>query len=557
MKKIKSKEVIDLPGLEEYNLKHSEKKLSRLEKSWAGIFRHHILPYLPVQEIGCFFSDSMGRPSKELYAVIGTVVLQQIFNLSDEKTVEELAFSEQWHYALDCYDENDQLIAERTLWKIRDCFQKLQLWETTFNRTTDRLLEYFGTDVSKQRLDSVHVYSNMARLGRIRLMSRTVGNFLHNLKRQDSVFFSNAIPLSLLERYGTKKDTSYFGQVKPEDSERTLQCIAEDMYFLTTSFESNELVISMKSFKLLQRVFSEQCTVEGEEVKVKAARKLPADSVQNPSDPDAGYDGHKGQGYQTQIMETYSKEEDKIGESKPNLITYVKTESASEHDSKALEPALQNLKERGILCEKGLGDTLYTGNDNVEKAKEYGVNLIGPTPGKKAAIDSPFIGVNETTYEIIACPAGKRPDEIKHGKKGKITVIWYKSTCASCDQSCPFKSCKKGRRYYYTIESMKTHLRRVFEESKEFKEDYRYRSGVEGSISRFILLTGARRSRYRGKSKMQFSQTLKALGINMFRVRNYVRKMSKKPRAVALSYFLSSKFCFFRSYSSQKWNYVA
>jgi IS5 family transposase len=347
--------------------------------------------------------------------------------------------------------------------------------------------------------------------------------------------------------------------VKPSESARTLQSVAEDMYLLKTSFESNEMVISMKSFKLLQRVFAEQCKVEGEEVKVKAAKEVSADSVQNPSDPDAGYDGHKGQGYQTQIMETYIKEEDKVDKPQLTLITAVHTESASEHDSKALEPALENLQERSIACKKVLADTLYSSAENVELAKEYGVELIGPAPGKKAEISNHSIEVDETTYEIKACPAGHSPDEIKHSKNGAITVIWYKSNCASSCQtdSCPFKSCKKGKKHYYKIESMKAHLRRVYEESKEFKEEYRYRSGIEGSISRFISMASARRSRYRGESKMQFSQTLKALGVNLFRVTNYKRKLSKNPPKASFSFFLFDKNYFFSQYCCQNWKYAA
>jgi IS5 family transposase len=558
MKKIKHKEELAIPGLAEHELLHSKQKLARLEKSWAGVFRQHILPYLPVEKMSRFYSDSMGRQSKELYALFGAVVLQEVFDLNDEKTVEELAFSEQWHFALDCYDERDHLICERTLYTMRFQIQQLELWDKIFNKVTHEMITCFGVDVSKQRLDSVHVYSNMARLGRIRLMSLTVSQFLRNLKRQSQALFST-IPLSVIEKYGTKKETSYFGQVKPSDSEKTLQSVAEDMYLLKTSFESNEIVISMKSFKLLQRVFSEQCTVEGEEVKVKAAKEVAADSVQNPSDPDAGYDRHKGQGYQTQIMETYSKSADENAEPKLNLITYVHTESASEHDSKALEPALENLRERGIACKKALADTLYSSAENVELAKEYGVELIGPTPGKKAAIGNHPIEINETTYEITACPAGHSPNVIKHSKKGMITVIWHKATCATCchTDSCPFKSCKKGRKHYYKKESMRTHLRRIYEESQEFKEEYRYRSGIEGTISRFIPMTGARRSRYRGESKMQFSQTLKALGINMFRVTNYKRKLSKNPPKASFSFFLFDKNYFFSQYCLQNWKYAA
>ncbi|MCP4010146.1 MAG: hypothetical protein GY726_11605, partial [Proteobacteria bacterium] len=45
-------------------------------------------------------------------------------------------------------------------------------------------------------------------------------------------------------------------------------------------------------------------------VKIKKPKEIPSDSLQNPSDPDATYSGHKGQGYQVQVMVTYTETAD-------------------------------------------------------------------------------------------------------------------------------------------------------------------------------------------------------------------------------------------------------
>ncbi|MCD4817251.1 MAG: transposase, partial [Candidatus Cloacimonetes bacterium] len=69
--------------------------------------------------------------------------------------------------------------------------------------------------------------------------------------------------------------------------------------------------------------------------------------------------------------------------------------------------------------------------------------------------------------------------------------------------------------------------RRQYEESIDFKDEYRYRSGIEATNSRFIHMTGVRRSRYRGLEKMKFGQKLKALAINVFRIAKYLQKVHK------------------------------
>ena len=138
--------------------------------------------------------------------------------------------------------------------------------------------------------------------------------------------------------------------VKPSESGKTLDQLAEDVFVLTKRFATVALVQDMSSFKLLIRLFNEQCVVEDlqESTGLKAVARpnmdVPSDSLQNPSDPEAGYSGHKGQGYQVQVVENYSADEKK----QLSLITYVAVESADNHDAGSLLPALDKLAEQDM-----------------------------------------------------------------------------------------------------------------------------------------------------------------------------------------------------------------
>jgi len=54
------------------------KRKSLIENSWAKIFRDEILPELPVHKLQPFYHSSRGAPTKELYAMLGLMILQQM-----------------------------------------------------------------------------------------------------------------------------------------------------------------------------------------------------------------------------------------------------------------------------------------------------------------------------------------------------------------------------------------------------------------------------------------------------------------------------------------------
>lgn len=550
MIKIKSKEQIEIDGLEEWRNHYSTKKIARLEKSWAFAFHKYILPYLPVESLRKFYSDEIGRKSKELYSAMGAVVLQQFFDLSDDETVDKLAFDQQWHFALDCFDEKDQVMCARTLFSMRTHISEENLADKIFADATDIMVKTFQIDVSKMRLDSVHVHSNMACLGRVRILQRAIIKFLRNLKKKHLKLFNSSISEELKDRYLKKDADSCFNLIKPSDRERNLQSRADDMYGLIRIFQNNKKISNMNTFKLLCRIFDEQCTACENEAIVKNPKDVGSDSIQNPSDLDAGYDGHKGQGYQTQLMESCLVKNVKNSFEPVNLylILHAETESSDKHDSYALEPAIKDVTERGYKCLKLLADAAYGGTKNTEMAQEYNVELVSPTLGRSSEKQLEEFDYHADNYEVTSCPAGKKPDEIKHNKKKSITAIWYGSTCEGCPKSekCPTQKCNKGRKLYYTISSIKCNFRREYEKSKAFIDQYKLRSGIEATNSRFISMTGGRRSRYRGLEKMRFSQKLKALAINMYRIAKYLKEL---PDFVHISSFWAyfSNFCFLRS----------
>ena len=169
----------------------SPKRRQLLDRSWSGLFKNEILPELPVGKIVPFFNNGFGRPTKELYTVLGVLVFQQTFDLTDEEACNQFTYNIQWHYALNITEESDsaKYMCPKTLWNMRSILVENALDGFLFECITKKLADIFKVNTDHQRLDSVHIKSNMRRLGRIGIFVSAIHKFLKNLNRHHITLF--------------------------------------------------------------------------------------------------------------------------------------------------------------------------------------------------------------------------------------------------------------------------------------------------------------------------------------------------------------------------------
>lgn len=504
------------------------KRRKILDNGWPGLFREHVLPCLPIGQIARHFDEAMGRPTKELYSAIGALILQQQFDLTDTEAVQQYAFNLQWHYALNITEESDsaKYLSPRTLWNNRNIVAENNLEDAIFSAATQQLATVFNVNPDQQRIDSVHIKSNMRRLGRIGIFSESIHKFLVNLKRQHPTYFAE-VDEQIVETYLAEKALSCFSRVKPSESRKTLTGVSRDLFDLVHQFQNQAEVAAMYSFKMLQRVLGEQCNLTEDKdhpVELKQPKKIASDSLQNPSDPDATYSGHKGQGYQVQIMETYSPhEEDTEQEQKSlNLITHVEVEQAHQSDAHALIPAVESAETLNLKPNEVLADTLYNSDDNQQQAEEHNVEIVAPTmsAGNKDRLHLSDFEI-ASDGQVLRCPQGHAP--VTKKKKKRFSVGFACEHCDNCPEKdrCPVK---KGKKSYYlrvTKKDVRIAKRRQYEKSDEFQDRYRWRAGVEATMSEYDRRTGVKHLRVRGLKAVRYAAKLKALGINIFRAAAY------------------------------------
>ncbi len=495
----------------------TEKTRKRLLDGWAGVFRHVILELMPVETISGHFDPAMGRPTKELYSMAGLLLIKEFMDWTKDEALDAYSFRMDIHYALNLEPVTHD-ISMRTLERYINLFEDDDLAKSVMLEITVTLVGLLELNIDKQRLDSTHIFSDMASFGRTRLMGVAIKRFLTQLKRHDPKAYE-LLDEQLRKRYAPGVNQLFADTKKDSESRRLLrQQVAEDMYLLIRRFADTAEHTGRDSYKAMERIFYEQCEVHEEKVCVK--KKTGGNVIQNPSDLDATYDGHKGPGYQVQISETCHPENE------TQLITCALPQTAVEPDTTAISEVLDSLEESELLPREMFADTHYCSDENVQAATNRGVELVGPVQCG-SLIDKDVVRLNvddfdidEQTEEVVCCPAGHKPVSSIHDKQtGKTKTVMPSSTCSQCEfrKECPVEKCRDGYCLYHTAKQRRLAGRRREENTDVFRDRYRIRGGIEGTNSGLKRKTGLGQLRVRGRPAVFHSILLKITGWNILR----------------------------------------
>ena len=519
------------------------KQRARLEKDWPGVFRKVILALMPVAEMGQKLNTCLGRPSQELYSICGLILLKEYFGWTDEMAAQKYSYDLMVQYALNIQGDQ-QDISERTFQRYLKYFREKELGVELNLEVTRKVLSELNIKVGSQRLDSTHVFSDMASWGRIQLMANIIKRFLVQINKHENTLYYQ-IPEELRERYSKNmswifgapgKQNTRYGNHICSNKEQT----GWDMQRLIERFEGNERIVNMLVFKDLVRVFNEQCLIDDGKVKIR--EKTGGEALINPSDRDAAW-GHKGPGYQVQVSQTCDRD------NLVQVVTALRPETGSASDQNAVMKMIDLAEAAGAKPASLLADAGYGSDENVISAAGEDVKLVAPATGSK---DGKF-GLEDFTFDdkkrIVKCPCGHAPMSKKFdGTSG--TAVFYANVCGACPKlnNCP--SSKSGNNYVVKYDAKKLRLkdRRIFEKTDEFKKEYSPRSGIEPLFGRMKQYGPLRCLAVCGKKAVYNALYMIFAGHNIMQLARYYKLLSKganKRNKKTVSPVPSSAFCSF------------
>ena len=360
----------------------SDAARQQLDEGWEGVFRRTLLKLMPADELGARFSAATGRPTKELHSMAALVLIMEFMDWTVEEAVKAYTFDNAIHFALNLPNKRNYLCT-RTLESYRQDAQNNEHAQGIFEKVTSTLVAQLKIDISRQRLDSTHVLSNMALFTRTKLLGVAIKRLLIAIKRHCPEDYAS-LPTDLRERYEVTIGR-LFGEANKNNESRAsaLQQSAQDMLLLIDTFGNHRDISQRTTYQSMVRVFNEHCEIKDKHVIVRPKSQdengQSSHTVQNPSDLGAGYDGHKGAGRKTHLAQTSAPE------NTVQLITGCVTHSAGEHDRRGLEPILEQQQRGHLLPTELAADTHYGSDANYQMAAAQGVELISPVAGRAPA----------------------------------------------------------------------------------------------------------------------------------------------------------------------------
>ena len=411
------------------------------------------------------------------------LIIKRIYKLSDEDLVDRSLYDMSFKYFLDMAPE-EPVIDSSSLTKFRKLRLKdINLLDLLINKTVEIAVEHGVIEVETRLIvDATHSHS--------RYNAKSADQYLKEQAKtvRKSVY---AFDETIKEKLPEKPSTN--------DVDETL-CYCEE---LIEVLENEEVLRNVPAVKERINYFKE--------VVVDCKDGL---AVSN--DPDART-GHKSEdtsffGYKTHIAMTNER-----------IITAAIVTSGEQSDGKYLKDLVEKSKEAGLKVKTVIGDTAYSGKDNLLLAKNESFQLVSKL--------HPIL-TNErknTGFEfnkdagMYTCPAGHlATKKTLKNRKGRNSELEFQFDIEKC-KVCPlrdgcYKEGAKTKTYTLSIKSTEHKEQEAFQETEAFKELAKERYMIEAKNSELKNRHGYDRATDSGLFGMELQGATTIFAANLKRI---------------------------------------
>ncbi|MCP4544397.1 MAG: IS1182 family transposase [Chloroflexi bacterium] len=499
------------------------------------------------------FTSPRGRPAESPGRLAMVLALQFAENLSDRQAANAVRARIDWKYFLGL-----ELADPGFYYSVLSDFRGRVIEGGLEQQLLDVLLERLQAEGlikkrGRQRTDSTHVLAATRELNRLECVGETLRQALNSLAVVAPDWLLGQVTPEWFERYGPQFEQYRLPKSKAERQELAETIGRDGLQLLQAIYGSTAPVWLRETpaVDILRQMWVQQYYVEDDLLRWRTAKELPPGKlmIQTPYDIEVRYSNKRS----TQWTGSKAHLSETCDEGYPHLITNVETTASTTPDVAVTETVHKHLAEKKLLPREHLIDAGYVDAQvMVTGEQEHGVEVIGPVPPDTSWQARAGQGFNAACFAIdwqaqqVTCPQGKQsvfwsPSRDSYSNP-VINVRFTKQDCLGCSQRAQCTRSREGPRTL-KLRSRAQHVAlqqgRHWQTTDEFKEKYRQRAGVEGTISQGVRGFDLRRSRYIGLAKTHLQHVCIAVAINLVRLADWFagtpRSTSRCSRFAALA----------------------
>lgn len=493
-------------------------------------------------ELGMLFADhdfaalfsAVGQPALAPSRLMLITIFQFLEGLTDRQAADAVRRCIDWKYAL-ALDLTDPGFDFSVLSEFRDRLLAAEMQLAPLNHLLAVCREKGLVKArGKQRTDATHVLAAIRTLNRLECLGETLAHTLQQLLWDAPVWAQTTIPAEWWQRYAARFDAFRLPTTQPKQI-ALAHAIGRDGRHLLAWVHASATppeVRAHAAVALLRQVWIQQFYADADltAIGLRTVADLPpaARLIGSPYDPDARLSTKRDttwNGYKVHLTESCDAD-------RPNLITDVQTTVATTPDGQLTAPIQAALAARGLLPAEQSVDCAYTDAATlIDSQATHAIEVVGPVQRDgswQAQADAGFAGACfavDWEAKQVVCPQGQtnRSWSASTDTAGQavIHVQFARQACAACTVR---KACTKAKTGPRTLKLRPQpqyevlQAARQYQETHAFKQRYRLRAGVEGTMNQGVQAFELRYARYRGLAKTSLQHIFTVLALNLRRL---------------------------------------
>lgn len=438
------------------------------------------------------YCKEFGRPAKEPEMMCKLLFLQHLYNLSDERVIEEASLNLAYLYFLGVNPE-DTLPDKSLLSKFRT--QRLQ--ESTLDEIITEIVRQCvekgiieGNSVS---IDTTHIEANTIKKTPERLMKHLGRKIINTYKEETGLDLEEDIP-----------EAPNYKEI--EDHKKAKAIMKDYLETVIDKVEKNISTQKPKTKEVIEK--AKEILDDPKFINQKGIRSL----IDEDARVGRKSKNHNYFGYKTEFVMTTDE----------RIITSVRTANGAYTDGNHAKEMLEQTKKAGIKIEEVYGDKAYFRKPILDDIKEINAKAYIPVSESVYRIDESEFTYNKDSDEW-QCSQGNITEKKKYFKSktnGKESYKYYFeiNQCKACPihDKCAKKSSRKilnvglNTPEFYEISQ--------YQKTDEFKEKYKKRASIEGKNAELKRFHGLCRARGYGLLSVSMQSKLAAIAVNIKRI---------------------------------------